>query len=187
MQEFKNEAAREIVEVLRKHGTAFFERKQGGAYRSIYMALAHVFKEDFQLIQNDVLERPKAAIETGGATIIRKRDEIRSKTEAYAPCDGCGDQPAAGAYSYQAASNVEPDRTKVSRVVNPKDVPFTSAEDVQQRFEGKELAMKAFAQKQKINIPSNVTRPATIAELIFEHYEKPTTDQEEEEEKGKGE
>mgnify|MGYP000311002133 CR=1 FL=1 len=173
MKEFKNEIAKEIAEVLSKNAVHFDGRKAGGTFRSILMSLSWVFKEDYEAIQQYIGEKQLREIPTGGATLLRKADDDRSKSSDFAPCEGCPDV-VAGGYAYQAAQIVEPSNKKIVKTVNAKDKPFESEDDIMERFEGKGIAMQAFAQKNKISIPTNMTKASTIAKYIFEHYQNPS-------------
>lgn len=158
---FKNEATADIVNWLLKYRPEFNARKKGQAFRQIIFAVANFIPEDRNTIQEVFMSKRKTRrnMVTGKAKITRYRGLAKNVVK------GCADCP--DSQPIEVSDHVQ--RKFVKSAIEEK---FASAEDVMTRFEGDADMMKDYAQKNSVNV-GKASKPETLAEKIFEHFNKP--------------
>jgi len=158
--DFKTTEAKEIFESLQKHAASFSARKKGQQWKAILLTLASCFPEDRATIFNSI-GKPTDDRDSGGARIIRKRDQVK----------GTKKQPAGGCEGCPKSAKQNTTGAKVSKKSTTPAEAFKSVNDVLDRFQNNANAMKAYAQSQQIKMPANVSKPETIAKYIVEHHQ----------------
>lgn len=180
-KDYKNATLAEILETLHAAVPEFDARKRGPAFRAILFTLADVFQEDrptmYQQFGGVTPKRPQPP--TGGAKITRHRDQVKGKYNAAKarsgkPCDSCPDTKGIIAGKEQVLETAS-----VKKKAAPAPAAkFESVEDLRSKFEDNVTAMRAYAQSQDIKINAAVTKPETMARIIFEKMNEQTQDEE---------
>lgn len=186
--EFKNEAVEQITTWLEENRAEFTARRAGATWRNIALGVADAFKEDRPAIYDVLLgdkKRHGPIVPTGGATITRL-----TPATATVKTSGCKDCPDSGTV---LSTGKEPRAVVLSKVntgepgepeTNGPDFvdyeaggdgstgepAFTSAEDILERFDADSDMMIGYAKDNGIDV-GRATKPETLAERIYNHYE----------------
>lgn len=171
-KDFKNKAAYELANVLNEHMAKFMMRKKGQEFRMIIMTLSEVFQEDRYKVRSVLIGEKTEEKTGGGAKIRRVSDEKLKPVTKPAPCDGCPGSANFIIEQNKAIAKEANPPEKKEPSINPDIEPFTSEEDILDRFRANTGAMLAFCQDKEIEIPASVKKPGTIAKYIYAFYQE---------------
>lgn len=184
-QNFNNPIAEGIMEIMVASMAEFEARGKGAHYKSIVLTVAAVFPEDRAKIYAAVGATPPKKKESGGAIIHRKK-----KTEGipvFVDTGGCDNCPQSASHAVATGSMaVVPEAEK--KVIKgtaghaeadkiEEGTTFKTVEEVLDTFQNSTAAIRAWAQTQDITIPASVTKAATAARYVVDHFTQDDEDE----------
>jgi len=167
-QEFVNPEVEQILQPLIANATSFTSRRKGAQLKAIIWTLSEVFQEDRYKIRKIFSPDTQAEKQEHKPPKVSKN----LNGPQIEPCDGC--PGSAGFITNQerkmVAEKKAPASTKKEKTIDLSK-PFTSIEDIVDRFQGNPNAMLAFCNHQDIDIPAQVKAAKTIAKYMLKHYQ----------------